>query len=120
ISFCASTLFLFCFIPINNSSTGLLTSIVLFSQIAATFVVSPVGGFMAKTISEEKKGRAGGWYQAGNLGGTGIGGGAGVWLSSHYSYQSAGVILSIAMLACAVALYFVPQVYAEKERKLKE
>src|SRR5438046_5095891 len=24
------------------------------------------------------------------------------------------------MLACAVALYFVPQVYAEKERKLKE
>jgi MFS transporter, PAT family, beta-lactamase induction signal transducer AmpG len=119
ISFCAATLFLLCFIPLNNNSTGLLTAIVFLSQFASTFVVNPVGGFMAKTVAVEKKGRAGGWYQAGNLGGTGIGGGAGIWLSSHYSYQTAGVVLSITMLACASALYFVPHVYAETGNNLK-
>ena len=120
LGFCATTLLLLCFTPFNNNATGFLSFIVLFSQIAGTFVVAPVGGFMAKTISEEKKGRAGGWYQAGNLGGTGIGGGAGIWLSIHFSYHIAGVVLSIAMLGCAAALYFVPQVRSEKDKTLKE
>jgi MFS transporter, PAT family, beta-lactamase induction signal transducer AmpG len=120
ISFCAAMLLLLCFLPFNNNSTGVLSVIVLLSQIAATFVVAPVGGFMAKTVVSAKKGRAGGWYQAGNLGGMGIGGGAGIWLSSHFSYQTAGIILSIAMLGCAAALKFVPQVYAERERTLKQ
>ncbi len=118
--FCAATLTLLCLIPLNINETGILTAIVLCSQIAATFVVAPVGGFMAKTVAEGKKGRAGGWYQAGNLGGMGIGGGAGIWLSSYFSYQTAGIILSISMLVCAVALRFVPQVNAEKERTLKD
>jgi MFS family permease len=117
---CSSTLLLLCFIPLNISSMGVLTITVFLSQIAATLIVSPVGGFMAKTVPEEKKGRAGGWYQAGNLGGMGIGGGAGIWLSSHFSYQAAIIILSIAILICSVALHFVPQVYAEKDRLLKE
>lgn len=120
ISFCAATLLLLCVIPLNNNTAGILTAAVFISQLAATFVVAPVGGFMAKTVTEEKKGRAGGWYQAGNLGGMGIGGGIGIWLSTHYTYQIAGIILSIAMLTCAAALYFVPQVFAETEKKLKD
>ncbi len=120
IGLCTSTLLLLCFIPLKISSMGVLTITVFLSQIAATLIVSPVGGFMAKTVPEEKKGRAGGWYQAGNLGGIGIGGGAGIWFSSHFSYQAAIIILSIAILICSVALHFVPQVYAEKDRLLKE
>lgn len=120
ISFCATTLLSLCFIPLNINSTVFLTAIAFLSQIAVTFVIVPIGGFMAKTIEEEKKGRAGGWNQAGNLGGMGIGGGGGIWLSTHFSYHSAGIILSISMLVCAAALYFVPQVYSEKERTLKE
>ncbi len=120
ISFCAGTLLSLCFIPLSNSSAWIIAGIVLLSQIAATFVVAPVGGFMAKTVQVEKKGRAGGWYQAGNLGGMGIGGGAGIWLSDQFSYQTAGIIFSIAMLGCIVALKFVPEVYAEKDRTLKQ
>ncbi len=108
ISFCSAALLLLCFIPLSKHLTTILTAIVFLSQIADTFVVAPVGGFMAKTVAEEKKGRAGGWFQAGNLGGTGAGGGAGIWLSTHFSYQTAGVILSIAMLSCAIVLFFVP------------
>lgn len=117
---CASTLLMLCFIPLETSLIGVLTVFVFISQVAANLIVVPVGGFMAKTISEDMKGRAGGWYQAGNLGGEGLGGGAGIWLSSHYSYQTALIVLSIAIIACSLALFFVPQVYAEKNILIKE
>jgi len=34
---------------------GVLTITVFLSQIAATLIVSPVGGFMAKTVPEKRK-----------------------------------------------------------------
>lgn len=117
---CAIAFFMLSFTPVEKDSKTILTIIVLFLQMAATMVISPVGGFMAKTIREEMKGRAGGWYQAGNLGGAGIGGGAGVWLSVHFSYKIAVIIFALFVLACAFALYFLPQVYAEKGKRLKE
>ena len=120
ISLCGASLFVLCLIPLDNTSTLLLTLLVFLSQLAATFVVLPVGGFMAKTVAQEKQGRAAGWHQAGYLGGMGLGGGAGLWLSTHFSYQLAGVILSLATLSCAAALYFVPQVYSIKDKLLRE
>ena len=65
---------------------------------------------MAHTVAEEAKGRAAGWYQAGNLGGTGVGGGAGVWLASHFSKEIASTSLSVAILASVAALFFVADV----------
>jgi PAT family beta-lactamase induction signal transducer AmpG len=65
---------------------------------------------MAHTVANQAKGRAAGWYEAGNLGGTGIGGGAGLWLANHYSTEIAGGFLSLAMLAAALALFFVSDV----------
>ena len=47
---------------------------------------------------------------AGNLGGTGLGGGAGVWLASHYSLLAAGATLAGVMLLGGLALGFVPDV----------
>jgi MFS transporter, PAT family, beta-lactamase induction signal transducer AmpG len=120
IVFCSVTLLLLGFIPINIGAKGLLTGVVLFSQIGASFVVAPVTSFMSLTVAEGMKGRAAGWFQAGCLGGAGIGGGAGIWLSSHYSYQLAGLILSVSMLVCAFALYFVPQIFANKEETIQD
>jgi PAT family beta-lactamase induction signal transducer AmpG len=88
----------------------MLMVIVFVSQVASTFIVLPVGGLMAHTVADQAKGRAAGWYQAGNLGGTGIGGGAGVWLANHYSKEIAGGFLSLAMLVAALALFFVSDV----------
>jgi PAT family beta-lactamase induction signal transducer AmpG len=117
---CAATLLLLVFIPIGTNSMGMLTVFVFISQVAANLIVAPVGGFMAKTIPENRKGRAGGWYQAGNLGGEGLGGGAGIWLYSHYSYQTALIILSLIIVVCSFALWFVPQIYAEKEKQIRD
>jgi MFS family permease len=110
LSAAALTLFLLGLFPLNTNTTAMLMAIVFVSQVASTFMVLPVGGLMAHTVAEEAKGRAAGWYKAGNLGGTGIGGGAGVWLASHYSKEIAGEFLSLAMLAAALALFFVSDV----------
>jgi PAT family beta-lactamase induction signal transducer AmpG len=106
----AGTLLLLGFIPFHQNAIGFLTVMVFISQVAATLIVLPVGGLMAHTVADEAKGRAAGWYQAGNLGGTGIGGGAGVWLAAHFSKEAATGTLSVAMLASALALYFVSDV----------
>ena len=107
---CASTLWLLSLIPIRPNEVALLTAMVFISQVAGTFVVLPVGGLMAHTVAGDEKGRASGWYQMGNLGGFGLGGGAGVWLASHFSSHLAGSVLAATMLVCAAPLYWVPDV----------
>jgi len=107
---CAATLVWLSLMPLRPNAVGLLSAVTFVSQLAATFVVLPLGGLMAQAVRDEEKGRAGGWYQAGNLGGGGVGGGAGVWLATHFSLAVAGVVLAVAMLACLAALVFVPDI----------
>jgi MFS transporter, PAT family, beta-lactamase induction signal transducer AmpG len=67
----ALTLVILSLIHLHQSEVGILMVVVFISQVAATLIVLPVGGLMARTVAEEAKGRPAGWYQAGNLGGTG-------------------------------------------------
>ena len=106
----AATLLILGLIPLYQHAVGSLMAVVFISQVAGTLIVLPVGGLMAHTVAEKAKGRAAGWYQAGNLGGTGIGGGVGVWLATHFSKEVSGVVLSIAMLPAAAAIYFASDV----------
>jgi MFS transporter, PAT family, beta-lactamase induction signal transducer AmpG len=102
----AAALFLLAIVPFEQRAVAILTAMVFISQVAVTLVVLPMGALMAYTVVDEEKGRAAGWYQAGNLGGNGIGGGAGVWLGVQFSKELAGATLAIAMVAAAAAIYF--------------
>src|SRR6266699_1474092 len=86
----AATLLILALLPLHQNAVPVLMTVVFISQVAGTLIVLPVGGLMAHTVAENAKGRAAGWYQAGNLGGNGIGGGVGVWLASHFSKEIAG------------------------------
>jgi PAT family beta-lactamase induction signal transducer AmpG len=114
---CIATLLLLCLIPYNIKGATLLTVIVFISQVAATFVVLPVGGIMAHRIEEHKKGMAGGWYQAGNLGGVGLGGGVGLWVATHYNVWLAGVVLSIGIFLFALIILFIKDVENNYQQK---
>ena len=116
----AATVLILAFIPLHQNAVGILMTVVFISQVAGTLIVLPVGGLMAHTVAEAAKGRAAGWYQAGNLGGTGIGGGAGVWLASHFSQHAAGGVLAIAMLASAAAIYFASDARVVSDETLGE
>src|SRR5258707_11883791 len=86
----AATLVILALLPLRQSAVTFLMTVVFISQVAGTLIVLPVGGLMAHTVAENAKGRAAGWDQAGNLGGTGIGGGAGGGLARHFSEEGAG------------------------------
>ncbi len=97
-------------LPIRASSVGWLTVIVVVSNVAVTFLGMAVESLMAYDTPEREKGRAAGWFQAGNLGGSGIGGGAGLWLAQHlHAPWMAGAILGGVSLLCCFALLFVDE-----------
>ena len=101
-------------VPLGPSTWVLMQAIVLATSFASTFVGFAVEGFLAHLTPESDRGRVSGWYQAGNLGGSGLGGGLGLWLLDTLpAAWETGLILAGAMLACNFALAFLPDVPAE-------
>jgi MFS family permease len=104
-------------IPANASSLPLLTTVMLAVFVAGTFLCMSVESLMAHATPAGEKGRAGGWLQAGNLGGGGLGGGAGLWMAQHLPGNwITGSVLGAACLLCCLALRFVrepPTVHRE-------
>jgi MFS family permease len=113
------SLFVLCIIPYDIKQVSLLYAIVFVSQVAATLIMLPMGGIMAHRIEEHKKGRASGWFQAGNLGGTGIGGGIGLWLAMHYNLTITGIILCSFMLLCGLPILIINDVKSNQQLKFR-
>jgi hypothetical protein len=73
---------------------------------------------MAYATPEEEKGRAGGWSQAGNLGGSGLGGGAGLWLAQHvHPIWISGAVLGAVCIASSIAVLFIQEQIAEHRQE---
>jgi len=98
------TLLALCFTDYSLRNKNIITLLAFVSQIAATFLVMPITALMAQRIAPQQQGAAAGWYQAGSLAGTGIGGGAGLWLATGYSMQVSGVVLSVVSLVLALCI----------------
>src|SRR5216117_3521427 len=97
-------------LPATAGGLRALTIVVLISNFAVTFLGMSVESLMAYDTSAAEKGRAGGWFQAGNLGGTGLGGGAGLWMTQHLPQTwIAAAVLGAVCLACCAALAFIPE-----------
>jgi MFS family permease len=58
---------------------------------------------MVHTTPVHERGRVAGWMQAGNLGGTGVGGGLGLWLATHGGGQLGAAFGLAAVLLLAMA-----------------
>jgi MFS family permease len=97
-------------LPLKTQLLPLFGWLVLASSVAATVTTMAVARFMAIDTPDERKGQAGGWSQAGNLGGVGLGGGAGLWLAVHSGHPwIAGAVLGLACLACAAPLIWMAE-----------
>ena len=97
-------------LPIKAASMPMLIWVTLVSNFAVTFLGMATDSLMAYDTPPELKGRAGGWFQAGNLGGTGIGGGAGLWLAQCLpSLWMVGAILAGSCLLCSIGLFFLSE-----------
>lgn len=94
-------------VPHTAAALPLLTAVVLASNFAVTFLGMSVESLMAHGTAEHQKGRAGGWFQAGALGGNGLGGGLGLWIAQHSAQPFLpGIVLGALCAACAGGLLF--------------
>ena len=104
----AATLFAFGFLPLSVAMIPTFGTLVLVNSIAATLTAIATNRMMAYDTTDADKGRAGGWSQAGNLGGVGLGGGAGLWIAQHSGAPwLAAAVLAAACLASGAALLFL-------------
>ena len=97
-------------IPLGKQNLHLLQLVIFIANLASTFLGMSVEGLMAHSTPADKRGTAGGWFQAGNLGGSGLGGGAGLWMATHLPAPwMSGAILGVCFLLGSFALFLVPE-----------
>ena len=101
-------------IPPTEANLVLIGILVFGFSLASSFTALAADSLMAHATTPEQKGRAGGWSQAGNLGGSGLGGGAGLWLAQHVSTAwVAGVVLGAACILSSLAVLWLKEPVAE-------
>jgi predicted MFS family arabinose efflux permease len=97
-------------LPLGGKMLPLLTVALLVSNLAVTFLSMATESLMAYATPENEKGRAGGWFMAGNLGGYGLGGGAGLWLAENFPIVwLPGAVLGIICVLCCFALWLLDE-----------
>ena len=85
-----------------------LNIVVLLSSLASTFLAMAVESLLVYGTRPDQRGRASGWFQAGNLGGAGLGGGAGLWMTQSLPEPwMSGAVLGLLCALCSVALFFL-------------
>ena len=92
-----------------HPSLVLISAWLTLSNFTATLLAMAVESLMAATIPDDRRGSAGGWSQAGNLGGQGLGGGLALWLVENCGLTEAqsGAVLGLVCALCCVALRWV-------------
>ena len=93
----------------DHPSLTMISIMLTISNFTATLLAMAVESLMAATVPDHQRGRAGGWSQAGNLGGQGIGGGLSLWLiqSRGFSDAASGGALGLLCVLCCLALLWV-------------
>jgi len=106
----AAGIVLISLIPVKVESLTLLIVLVFLTNFAVTFLAMSTDSMMAYDTPADMKGRAGGWMQAGCLGGMGIGGGAGLYLAERLPENwMAGALLALTCLLSSIGLLFLSE-----------
>ncbi len=104
-AFSAVGIFLTGGLPATSQSMSALYAVVLVSNLAVTFLAMAVESLMVHGTRPDQLGRASGWFQAGNLGGQGLGGGAGLWMAQSLPAPwMSGAVVGVACALCGFAL----------------
>jgi MFS family permease len=93
----------------DHPSLPMISAALTISNFTSTLLAMAVESLMAATVADDQRGRAGGWSQAGNLGGQGLGGGLSLWLiqSRGWSEAASGAALGLLCALCCLALFWV-------------
>ena len=93
------------FVAATSVSLPLLGALALVCGVASVLLGASNCNIIGAVEPPDQRGPIGGYVQAGNLGGSGLGGGAGLWLAQHAGGTGvAGLVLGAACLLCALPL----------------
>lgn len=96
------------FTPLNVAGMPLLAAVALALGVTTSAAGSSIAAAMAQTTPDARRGEVAGWTQTGNLGGAGVGGGAGLWLAVHAGGPSvAALMLTSVCLVCAAPILWL-------------
>jgi MFS transporter, PAT family, beta-lactamase induction signal transducer AmpG len=92
-------------VPLRPANLPALEALIFANSVASAFVAMSVEAIMANATTEAERGRAAAWSQAGNLGGSALGGGLGFRLVRSLPEEwMAPALLALGMLVCGLAL----------------
>jgi len=106
---CATGIAAMGWFPATKSGLTALSSVVFLTNLASTILGMSVESLLAYSTPEELKGHAAGWFQAGNLGGAGLGGGLGLFMVERLPtpWLASGIVGGLCFVCCT-ALMAVP------------
>lgn len=118
--FTAIGIYLMGALPAKAESMVMLTILGFATNFANTLMSMSVESLMAYNTPTEDMGRTAGWYQAGNLGGAGLGASLALWIAEHTTHTwLPGATLSVICMACAISLLWtVNPVIEERVHKI--
>ncbi len=94
--------------PLSVETLPVFLAVIATASFFNSMVGMSIEAMMAECTPESEQGRVGAWFQAGNLGGNGFGGGLGLLLLTTYAdTRVAGVVMGATFMACCLALPFV-------------
>ena len=97
-------------VPLDRQHFPFLIFIIAAANFVNSIVAMAVEAMIAGLIPPHHAGSVSGWFQAGNLGGMGLGGGLGLYLLIHLPQQwISGAILAALFCACCLALALIPE-----------
>jgi MFS family permease len=100
-------------VPLGPETLGLLLAIIALASLINSVVGMSVEAIMAGSTPPDQIGRVSAWFQAGNLGGAGLGGGLGLFLLEKLPRPwMSGAIMGGLFMLCCLALRFTPDVAA--------
>ncbi len=103
------SVFLMAAVDLSPTTMPLMILIILVAGIVNSVVGMSVESLMGQLTPPDQAGRTGAWFQAGNLGGTGLGGGLGLYLMQAMPAPwMSGAILGVLFLLCGLPLRGLP------------
>lgn len=101
------------------SSLSLFVALSVAGQALVGLTGSCNGGLMATTLPDSVRGSAGGWSNAGNLGGAALGAGVTMWLSDRLAPQYVGAVTAAMTFLPSLAALAIPET-ARPARRVRE
>jgi hypothetical protein len=109
----AAALVLAAMLPVRAASLPALSAISVAVAVASSFLGMAADSLMAHDTEPAQRGAAGGWSQAGNLGGSGIGASASLAIVNYtHSLLLSGIGVAALCAACAIGLLFAPAAHS--------